>query len=169
VNVKMSCDTLSSEKPEAGEAAMKRTNRWMVVVPIIAGLHLAACHQKPASAAHTRPAQVQHIEGTELSRVTLTAKAAERLDIQTATVREPQLTRSGSRRPAVPYAAVLYNARGDTWVYTNPEPLVFVRYRITVDYIAGDQAVLSEGPPVGTRVVTVGGAELFGAEFEIGH
>jgi len=26
--------------------------------------------------------------------------------------------------------------------------------------------VLSEGPPVGTLVVTVGGAELYGAEFE---
>lgn len=148
---------------------MRRSNRWTAVVPIVAGLHLAACQQKAASAAHTRPAQVQHIEGTELSRVTLTAKAAERLDIQTATVREPQLTRSGSRRPAVPYAAVLYDARGDTWVYTNPEPLVFVRHHIKVDYIDRDQAVLSDGPPAGTVVVTVGAAELFGAEFEIGH
>jgi len=79
------------------------------------------------------------------------------------------MTPSGSRRKVVPYAAVLYDAHGDTWVYTNPEPLVFVRHRIMVDYINGDQAVLSEGPPAGTVVVTVGGAELFGAEFEIGH
>jgi len=38
-----------------------------------------------------------------------------------------------------------------------------------VDYIEGDQAVLTEGLPAGTKVVTVGGQELFGAEFEIGH
>jgi hypothetical protein len=30
-------------------------------------------------------------------------------------------------------------------------------------------AVLSSGPPVGTRIVTVGVAELFGTEFGVGH
>ena len=162
---------------------MERTNRWIVVVPMIAGLQLAACHTSVSKPVKTKPAHVEHVEGTELSRVTLTAKAAERLDIKTAlvreaqvarsggaaSVREAQMTPSGSRRKVVPYAAVLYDAHGDTWVYTNPEPLVFVRHRIMVDYINGDQAVLSEGPPAGTVVVTVGGAELFGAEFEIGH
>ena len=155
---------------------MLRTNRWMVVVPIIAGLHLAACHTSASKPVKTKPAHVEHVEGSELSRVTLTAKAAERLDIKTAEVREAQVARSvrmasvgEARRKVVPYAAVLYDAHGETWVYTSPEPLVFIRHRITVDYIDGDQAVLSEGPPAGTVVVTVGGAELFGAEFEIGH
>jgi hypothetical protein len=162
---------------------MQRTHRWMVVVPIVAGLQLAACHTSSSKPVKIKPAQVEHVEGTELSRVTLTAKAAERLDIQTAPVREAQVARSvspasvreaqmapsGSRRKLVPYAAVLYDTHGITWVYTSPEPLVFVRHRITIDHITGDLAVLSDGPPVGTRVVTVGGAELFGAEFEIGH
>jgi hypothetical protein len=49
-------------------------------------------------------------------------------------------------------------------VYTNPEPLVFLRSPITIDYIDGDLAVLSEGPAVGTAVVTLGAAELFGTE-----
>jgi hypothetical protein len=66
----------------------------------------------------------------------------------------------------VPYAAVLYDAHGDAWTYTSPEPLTFVRHRITVDNIQGDLAFLSSGPPVGTLVVTVGAAELYGAEFE---
>jgi hypothetical protein len=34
---------------------------------------------------------------------------------------------------------------------------------------AGDYAVLTEGPAEGETVVSVGVAELFGAEFEVGH
>jgi hypothetical protein len=34
---------------------------------------------------------------------------------------------------------------------------------------AGDYAILTEGPEPGTSVVTVGVAELFGAEFSVGH
>jgi len=68
----------------------------------------------------------------------------------------------------VPYAAVIYGVHGETWVYTNPEPLVYVREPVTVHYIEGDLAVLSEGPPAGTVVVTAGGAELLGAESGVG-
>jgi hypothetical protein len=67
-------------------------------------------------------------------------------------------------RKVVPYAAVLYGVHGETWVYSNPEPLVFVRQPIVVDYIEGDLAYLLEGPEAGTAVVTVGAAELFGTE-----
>lgn len=151
---------------------MRHTERVMgAAMAILAGVQLSACRGGTAeAAAKIHPAQVEHIEGSELSRVTLTEKASERLDIQTALVREARVSRSGGAlRKVVPYAAVLYDAQGKTWVYTSPQPLVFVRHRITVDYIDGDQAVLSDGPPVGTQVVTVGGAELFGAEFEIGH
>jgi hypothetical protein len=148
---------------------MKLSQRWIVVVPVVVGLQFAACSGKTAPPAKIKPASVEHIEGQEVSRITLTPKAAERLDIKTATVPSPQLTRSGARRPVVPYAAVLYDAKGVTWVYTSPANLVFVRHRIVVDYIEGDQAVLTDGPPAGTLVVTVGGQELFGAEFEVGH
>ena len=78
------------------------------------------------------------------------------------------LQSGGSARKVIPYSAVLYGLHGETWVYTNPEPLVYIRYPITVDYIDGDQAVLVDGPPVGTAVVTVGSAELFGAESGVG-
>jgi hypothetical protein len=67
-------------------------------------------------------------------------------------------------RKVVPYAAVLYGVHGETWVYSNPEPLVYVRQPIVVDYIEGDLAYLLEGPETGTAVVTVGAAELFGTE-----
>jgi len=153
----------------AWEEAMRISQRWMVVVPMVAGLQLAACTGKTAPPGKIKPATVEHVEGQEVSRITLTERAAERLDIKTATVGGPQLIRSGARRPVVPYASVLYDAKGVTWVYTSPANLVYVRHRITVDYIEGDQAVLTDGPPAGTQVVTQGGQELFGAEFEIGH
>ncbi len=81
---------------------------------------------------------------------------------------ELSLSGSGTQRKVVPYSAVLYDTDGKTWVYTNPEPLVFVRHLVSIDYIEGDLAVLLEGPPVGTQVVMVGVAELFGAETGVG-
>jgi len=42
--------------------------------------------------------------------------------------------------------------------------LIFQRQRIDIERNLGDLAVLSEGPPVGTSIVTVGAAMLYGAE-----
>jgi hypothetical protein len=254
----------------------------MVLVLIIAVLQLSACTQTSDTPGKPEPAHLEPIEGTDLSRVVLTEKAAERLDIQTAPVLEEQVTRnrrvggqvvalpeaeggdlgevwvrvllnesdlnqvdqgqpvlvlllddedeaegwtaeadegpgvddpedkdedededdlgeevaeelyylidsaghslaagqrvfveltllgSATQLKVIPYAALLYDLHGETWVYTSLEPLVYVRHPIVVDYIDGDLAVLSEGPPAGTEVVTAGAAELFGAEFGIG-
>jgi hypothetical protein len=82
---------------------------------------------------------------------------------------EIELTSSGTERLTVPFAAVIYEPDGRNSVYTNPEPLVFIRHYIKVDYVEGDLAILSDGPPVGTAVVTDGAIELFGAEFKVGH
>jgi hypothetical protein len=113
------------------------------------------------------------MDGTGVKRLTLTQQAADRLAIQTVTVRESKVTlpRGGksATRKVIPYAAVLYDVNGDTWVYTMPEPLTFVRHRVAIDYIEGDRAVLSDGPPSGTAIVTVGGAELYGTEFGVGE
>lgn len=68
----------------------------------------------------------------------------------------------------VPYSSVLYDIHGDTWTYTNPTPLTFIRHSITIAYIEGDQAILSQGPSDGTPVVTIGVAELYGVEMGIG-
>ncbi len=77
-----------------------------------------------------------------------------------------ELDRVGADKPQkiVPYSSVLYDTRGNTWVYINPKPLVFVRHAIKVDFIEGDNAVLTDGPAIGTKVVSVGAPELFGAE-----
>ncbi len=81
---------------------------------------------------------------------------------------ELTLAGSGDQRKIVPFSSVIYDPAGGTWVYTSPEPLEYIRHRITVDYIDGDIAVLSAGPPTDTAIVAVGAAELFGLEFGIG-
>ena len=65
--------------------------------------------------------------------MTLTEDAVKRLDIQEAQIHDQQI--SGKSHKVVPYAAVLYDPEGATWVFTNPEPLVYVRKLIKVDYI----------------------------------
>jgi multidrug efflux system membrane fusion protein len=244
---------------------MQRSNRWLVGALLIAALQLAACGQTSAPAAsHSQPAKVEHIEGSDLSRVVLTADAAKRLDIQTAAVSEEQRMRkrivggeivsmpsagvmlrvplgesdlkavdrsqpasilplaindktpgvsaklvenpavkdskdastalyyavdtaggslaagqrtrvelalmgSGKPQKVVPYSSVIYDLHGDTWTYTSPESLTFVRHAISIDYIEGDVAILKDGPPSGATIVIVGAAELFGTEFGVGH
>ncbi len=149
---------------------MRHRNRWMVAILIIAVLQLtvtACAAQTPESSPSDPPARVERIGGTDLSRVILTAQAAKRLGIEMTPVRDAQIR--GKLRKVVPYSAVLYDLNGQTWVYTNPEPLTFVRASISVDYIDSDLAVLSEGPPSGTEVVTVGSPELYGTEFGVGQ
>jgi hypothetical protein len=77
---------------------------------------------------------------------------------------ELPLADTGERRKLVPYSAVYYDAKGDAWVYLNPKPLVYERRQIRVEHVAGDVAALSDGPEVGTSVVTVGAALLYGSE-----
>lgn len=119
----------------------------------------------PAEAApHVRPAIIEPIAGTALRRITLTDKAAQRLDIQISEVGQ-----SASGERVVPYASVFYDLAGAAWVYTSPEPRTFVRQRVSVVRIAGPDAYLRDGPPVGAQVVTVGVSQLYGAEKGIGH
>ena len=76
--------------------------------------------------------------------------------------------KGGGMRKVVPYSAVVYEIDGKTWVYTNPEGTAYVRAPVTVDWIEGDRAILSDGPSVGTRVASVGASELYGAEYRTG-
>lgn len=149
---------------------MKLSNHWLAGGVSIALLFLAGCGPKAAAqevsipTRQEEPSRVEPIDGTDMNRVILTEEAADRLDIQTEEVRQTEV--DGAPRVAIPYAAILYDVEGDAWVYTSPEPLTFVRSALDVESIDGDTAVLAQGPPPGTPVVTVGAAELFGAEFE---
>lgn len=133
---------------------MKRINRWILVVLLFAGVLLAACGPKEAMTDKTSPSRLEPIEGTDLSKVILTEKAVNRIGVETMTV-------SGT---SVPYSAVIYDIEGNTWIYTNPAPLTFVRQPVVVDHIEGDTVFLAESLPSELNVVTVGVAELYGTE-----
>jgi hypothetical protein len=81
-----------------------------------------------------------------------------------------ELAMKGGNGPrlVVPFASLLYDIYGETWIYISPEPLQFLRVPVVVDYIEDDLVVLSEGPEVGTKVVTVGVAELHGTDTGVG-
>jgi hypothetical protein len=83
-------------------------------------------------------------------------------------VRVPQ-SGSGTPQKVIPYSAVIYDARGKAWTYTNPEPLAFVRHPVTVESIQDGIAILKDGPATGTPVVTAGTPELLGVEQKFGH
>ncbi|NIM92580.1 MAG: hypothetical protein GTO18_02545 [Anaerolineales bacterium] len=260
---------------------MQRNNRWMILLLMIIGLGLASCTTEPKAEAEDEPVHLEPVQGSDLHLVVISERAAERLDLETAPVRDEvvmrsrivggmvaglplagdtdpegsgvnvevadpgvvwvsislnesdlnmvdqdqpalvtpidmaeggagvtahadglmsgvnpgdttttlfyrvegadhnlssgervlvELTLSGSgmQRLVIPYAAVLYDLHGDTWVYIQTEPLTFIRSPIVVDYIDEDIAILLDGPPVGTQVVTNGATELFGTEFGVG-
>lgn len=137
---------------------------WLVAALIALPLLLMGCGGGSSEAAEDNgPAHVEAVEGTDLSTVTLTAKAVERLAIETATVE------TNGTGKVIPYSAVLYSPTGETWAYVSPKSLTFVRHSIVVDRIDGDKAYLSEGPTAGTKVATVGVAELYGAESGLGQ
>ncbi|MCG8603974.1 hypothetical protein MJD09_03115, partial [bacterium] len=115
------------------------------------------------------PAEVEHIAGSDISKVTFTAKAMQRLDVRTDEVREQRMLRSASAVKVVPYSSLIYDPQGQTWIYTNPQSRTFIRHKVEVDYIEGDLVVLKDGPPVGTKVASVAVAEIYGTEFEVGH
>jgi hypothetical protein len=147
---------------------MRRISLRVAALLLLAALSLAGCQRGGEDvAAVDEPAMVEPVEGSDdLLQVTLTADAAERIDLQTAAVRTQG--EGGAERTILPYSAIVYETDGQTWVYTSTGELSFVREHIAVQEIEGDRAVLSEGPPTGTEVVTVGVAELFGAEHGIG-
>lgn len=132
---------------------MKRTLLFLSII-LVAALGLAACGPKPLTLEKINPSTLEDIEGSDLKRVILTEKAAKRIGVETVPV-------SGL---AIPYSAVIYDTEGNTWVYTNPEPLTFVRSLIIVDRIEGDQAFLSQELETDAPIVTVGVIEIYGAE-----
>jgi hypothetical protein len=128
-------------------------------------LLLAACGTPPPPVA-SKPADVIPIAGTELNKVVLTADAALRIGIKTAPV---ELRGSGTTaaRLTVPLSAVVYDPNGVTWVYTQVDTLTYVRERVTIAGVEGEDAVLGAGPTPGVKVVIVGAAELLGSEYGV--
>ncbi len=73
----------------------------------------------------------------------------------------------------IPAAAILYDIYGGTWVYVKSSEsedgsTKFMRNRVLLEWVEGEEAIVSQGPALGSLVVTDGAAELFGTEFGAG-
>jgi hypothetical protein len=143
---------------------MARTERIAIAASLLITLWAVPNPAPAASEPHVSPSKVEVIPGGKDKRVSLTEKAAKRIDIQTGRV-----DHDATGKKSVPYVAVFYDLTGESWVYTNPEPLSFVRRPVTIASVDGAVAHLTEGPAEGVKVVTVGVAELYGAERGIDH
>ncbi len=151
-----------SHRP-AGGTIMHTRDRVALAAVLLVGvaLPLSACGGDSAEAL-AEPVVVEQVGSSDLHRITLSERAAQRLDVATAPVEQ------SSAATVIPYAAVLYSPNGDTWAYVNPEGWTFVREAIVVDRIDGDRALLRSGPAPGTKVAVVGVQELYGAETGVG-
>ncbi|MGZ8769455.1 MAG: hypothetical protein ACXWXJ_00475 [Aeromicrobium sp.] len=95
--------------------------------------------------------------------ITLTQTGMDQIGLKTETV-------GGSKdERVIPYASLLYEADGEvTYVYVNSEGRSYERKDVKVIKVDGDQVLISDGPSVGTKVVTQGAPQLHGAELEFG-
>ena len=147
---------------------MRSRIRRVATAALLAGLLASGCTQvEEVKHKAVEPYTKEAVGTSGLYRIRLAQSAVERLDVTTTLVVEAS-TRGGLLRPVIPYSGLIYDLNGETWTYTSPEPLVYIRERIEVDHIADGRVFMIRGPTVGTPVVTAGAAELFGIEFGLG-
>jgi hypothetical protein len=142
---------------------MKPLRLLLVVITVIAVPLLCSCGGAISDAyvIEDDPGHVEAIGDANL--VTVTDQAADRLQIETAPV-------SRSRQGlVVPVEAVFVDTAGVWWVYEAHGQNEYMRAEIDLMGFQGGRTLLRSGPPVGTEVVTVGVAELYGIEEEVGH
>ena len=158
---------------------MRHASRWVPALLVIGGLvigglALSGCTRSSAGTAASsaeQPAKVEAVAGAEAKKVVLTQQAVTRLGIQTASVATKAVRGADGRTTArltVPYSALLYDVKGDTWVFEVVEPGSYQRTRIEVENVDGETVVMASGPARGTAVVTVGAAMLYGTELGTG-
>ncbi|MDP9137364.1 MAG: hypothetical protein M3N38_04210 [Pseudomonadota bacterium] len=147
-------DDDDDDEPEADDDDDDDTNDGnKILVLTIDGSNDTAARAAPLDEAFAGTEQYFHVSNTD-HRLT----PGRRVQLKLA---QPD---SGKPHRVVPYSAVIYDLHGGTWVYGNPEPQVFVRQPIAIEYIHRDLAVLKDGPPTGTVIVSIGAAELMGVE-----
>jgi hypothetical protein len=144
----------------ARECAPPHAGRRIVGAAVaLLALTVTACSEveEPSSDDYA-PATVTTADPSSAPTVKFTEEAARRVDLTMTTV----AGRKGAL--VVEYAALIYDKQGKTWVYTAPEPLTYMRTKVVVAEIDGNRVTLSGGPPPGTKVVTQGVTEVYGAE-----
>lgn len=120
---------------------------------------LCACEQSKSTTSEVEPVKLEDIPGTSLHRVILTEEAAKRIDLQTVKI---AANPSGS---VIPYSSMIYDPKGQAWVYTVIGKQTYVRAPIHVQSVAEDKVILKDGPQPGTEIVNIGVPELYGSEY----
>ena len=145
---------------------MLHKERLISLLLLILTSFLVACNTISAETAKEEPAILEPIAGTEFNQVILTERAVQRLGIEMGEVTE--VTINNNTEIVVPYAAVIYGLFGETWVYVNAGIRTYAREPITIHAIEGDWAIIDDTLDIGTEVVTVGVAELYGTDTGVG-
>jgi hypothetical protein len=127
----------------------------------VVGLCGCGTGEDGSASAAEEPAAVRVVPGSDVSRITLSVRAERRLGIKTRRVTAGSGTQPGL---VIPYAAVVYDPDGKAYAFTRAADRTYVRAPLAIKSIDGNQVRLVSGPPAGTPVVTVGAAELVGAE-----
>lgn len=147
-------------------SARRPTRRAAGLVAVVLGVGLAGCGRAPQGAVSAHePATVATVDGRTEPVVRFDAEAVDQVSVRTVPVRREGVLL------LVPHAALIYDEHGGTWVYTALEPGTYQRAAVAVDRSDSDWIWLTQGPTPGTAVVTVGAAEIYGAELGIagGH
>src|SRR3954447_18503093 len=114
---------------------MHRPRGWLAAALLLfVALSLSACANVSNEEEPPRePAKVEKIAGTDVNRIELTKQAVQRLGITTTQVHD--LTPPVAGHTGIDDAALIYDPDGAAFVYTSPEPLVYVRAPVTVEAI----------------------------------
>ena len=86
----------------------------LIVLALLSASLLSACGPAAAPEEEVKPITLEPIAGTNRNHLTLTEEAAERLGLETVPVVAQQV--DGADRLVIPYAALLYDPTGQTWV-----------------------------------------------------
>lgn len=142
-----------------------RNARFIPLFLLLVGLMLAGCGVEASTYHKVEPyTLVKNDSG--INTVMLTESGAARIQVASGAVTEEQV--NGENRLVVPYSALIYDTAGQTWIYTNPEALTYIREAVTVDFIEGEKVFLSTGPAAGTAVAVTAVAELYGTDTGVG-
>ncbi len=130
---------------------------------VAAVLALAGCAstEEADSGEEYHPATVEEVAGSDTPRVSLTEDAAARIALETAEVR------AVGGDAVVPYAALVYDGDGGSWVYVEDGSLSFVRRSVAVLRVEGDDVHVGRDLTSTDRVATTGVTEIYGAELGI--
>lgn len=142
---------------------MRLSRRCKAASLIMAAMLLPACASvEEPETAETGGSVLTTNKQTGLARIILERPAVKRLALEAAPIRD-QGRANGSQK-VMPYAALLYGPKGETFTYTRADFTTFDHAPLKIARIEGNWVFLKEGPPAGTKVVTQGGPVLWGVE-----